>query len=78
MTANIEHLLQNSMCTSKINEKLYLLKLFDYKIVTTLLYRGSKHGWKSKDFHSRCDGKGPTISLFKLKNGDCIGGYTKA
>ena len=31
-----------------------------------------------KDFHSRCDNKGPTISLFKIKNGDCIGGYTAA
>ena len=31
-----------------------------------------------KDFHSRCDKKGPTISLFKVKDGDCIGGFTKA
>ena len=30
----------------------------------------------SKDFRSRCKGKAPTISLFKIKNGDCIGGYT--
>ena len=47
-------------------------------LVTTLLYRGSIHGWKFKDFHSRCDYKGPTISLFRVKDGDCIGGYTKA
>ena len=31
-----------------------------------------------KDFHSRCDNKGPTVSLFKIKDGDCVGGYTKA
>ena len=31
-----------------------------------------------KDFHERCDDKGPTISLLKIKDGDCIGGYTKA
>ncbi len=31
-----------------------------------------------KDFHSRCGKKGPTISLFKIKDGDCIGGFTKA
>jgi hypothetical protein len=43
-----------------------------------LLYRGSDHGWKALDFHSRCDNKGPTISLFKIKDGDCIGGYTNA
>ena len=32
----------------------------------------------AEDFHSRSDKKGPTISLFKIKDGDCIGGYTKA
>ena len=31
-----------------------------------------------KDFHERCDEKGPTITLFKIKDGDCIGGYSKA
>ncbi len=42
-----------------------------------LLYRGSKDGWKCKDFHDRCDGKGGTITLFKVKdkNKRC-GGYT--
>lgn len=30
-----------------------------------------------KDFHSRSDNKGSTISLFKIKDGDCIGGFTK-
>lgn len=42
---------------------------------TVLIYNGSAHGWKTKDFHSRCDDKGPTISLFKIKDDDCIGGY---
>ncbi len=35
------------------------------------------HGWKYSDFHSRCDNMEFTISLFKIKDGDCIGGYTK-
>jgi hypothetical protein len=48
------------------------------KLVTVLLFRGSQHGWKCIDFHSRCDKKGPTISLFKVKDGDCIGGFTEA
>jgi hypothetical protein len=48
------------------------------RLVTTLLYRGSDHGWTGKDFHSRSDSKGATISLFKVKGGDCIGGFTKA
>jgi hypothetical protein len=30
------------------------------------------------DFHSRCDNKGPTFTLYKIKDGYCIGGFTKA
>ena len=71
--------LMNSICISNYEEKLYLFKLLGgRRLLTMLLYRGSKHGWKYKDFHSRCDGKGPTISLFKVKDGNCIGGYTNA
>ena len=43
-----------------------------------LLYRGSRDGWGYLDFHSRCDYKGSTVSLFQIKDGDCIGGYTEA
>ena len=35
------------------------------------------HGWYFDNFMSRCGKKGPTISLFKIKDGDCIGGFTK-
>jgi hypothetical protein len=45
-------------------------------IITTLLYSGHLHGWKYKDFHSRCDKKGRTVSLFQIEQGDYIGGYT--
>ncbi len=76
----LDKILKNSKCTSKNEEKKFLLKLLGNKlIVTTLLYSGSIHGWTPKDFHSRCDGKDPTISLFKVKKtGECIGGYTNA
>ena len=76
----IDEFLQNSTCTSKKEEKLFLLKLLGNKrLKTKNLYRGSIHGWMFKDFHSRCDNKGPTISLFKVKDtGECIGGYTNA
>jgi hypothetical protein len=75
----IELSFKNSKCISKKEEKEYLLKLLGNKLLfTTLLYSGSIHGWRFKDFHSRCDGKRPTISLFKVKDGDCIGGYTNA
>jgi hypothetical protein len=70
--------LKNSNCATEKQQKEYLHKILgNKKLVTTLLYRATDHGWEAEDFHSRCDAKGPTISLFKVKDGDCIGGYTK-
>ena len=44
---------------------------------TTKLYRGSEDGFTRKDFHRLSDGKGPTLSLFKVKDTNhCIGGFT--
>ena len=43
---------------------------------TVLEYRGSDHGWKNADFHERADNKGWTVSLFKILDGDCVGGFT--
>ena len=75
----IDNFLADSKVASENQQKEYLLKLLDYKrFVTYMLYRGSDHGWKAKDFHSRCDNKGPSISLFKVKDGDVIGGYSTA
>jgi hypothetical protein len=55
----------------------FLINLLGKKPVTsTLLYSGHLHGWNYKDFHSRCDSKGRTVSLFQIEQGDCIGGYT--
>ena len=79
LAAIIKEFLLNSKCATEDQQKAYLLELLgNKKLVTTLLYRGSEHGWTAADFHSRCDNKGPTVSLFKVRDGDCIGGYTKA
>ena len=40
-----------------------------------LLYRGSRDGSTSKDFHDRCDNKGPTICLYKNDKDNIFGGY---
>ena len=75
----IDNFLANSKCATENQQKEYLRKLLGNKsFITYMLYRGSEHGWKLTDFHSRCDNKGPTISLFKSKDGDVIGGYSKA
>jgi hypothetical protein len=33
----------------------------------SLLYRGSRDGFEPRDFHSKCDGKSPTLTIFKAK-----------
>ena len=70
-------LAQSEVCTTK-EEKQFLVKsLGGRTFKTTKLYRGSEDGFMSEDFHRLCDGKGPTISLFKAKgNKHCIGGFT--
>ena len=40
------------------------------------MYRGSRDGWMSKDFHSLCDNKGATITLIKTDDGWVCGGFT--
>ena len=40
-----------------------------------LLYRASRDGWQAQDFHSRCDGKGATITVIKSSGGFVFGGY---
>ena len=41
-----------------------------------LLYRASQNGWTAANFHSYCDGKGPTVTVIKSGN-YVFGGYTE-
>ncbi len=44
-----------------------------------LRYRASRDGWMYVDFHRMSDGRGPTVTLFKIKdNQQCVGGFTSA
>ena len=43
---------------------------------SVLLYSGVRDGWKGLNFHYKCDGKGPTIVLFKSDKGKRFGGFT--
>ena len=58
----------------KINEFLKkMLEWSGYKNME-LIYRGTRDGMTSKNFHEKCDNKGPTITLYQ--NEKCIfGGY---
>ena len=58
-------------------EKEFLDKIYEwsgYKNME-LLFRGTRDGMTAKDFHNKCDNKGPTISLFKNEKGHIFGGY---
>jgi hypothetical protein len=42
----------------------------------TLLWRGSRDGFGVRDFHSRCDGHAPTLTLIEDTTGNIFGGFT--
>ena len=41
-----------------------------------LLFRGSRDGFQAETFHSKCDNKGPTVTIVKRGN-NIFGGFTE-
>ena len=56
----------------------YIQQMFEwfYKEGHTwqLCYRASRDGWDAKDFHSKCDNQGPTVTLVKVDD-NIFGGF---
>jgi len=46
------------------------------KMKAELLYRLSRDGNEYQTFHNLCDNKGATLTIFKLNDGNIMGGYT--
>ena len=46
------------------------------EVKAELLYRLSRDGNEYQTFHNLCDNKGVTLTLFKLNDGNIMGGYT--
>jgi hypothetical protein len=68
---------KGSKCANQKEIDQMVLFLKDKEVYETVLeYRGSDHGWKGEDFHKRADNKDWTVSLFKIEDGDCVGGFT--
>jgi hypothetical protein len=42
----------------------------------TLLWRGSRDGFRARHFHGRCDGHAPTLTLIQDTMGNVFGGFT--
>jgi hypothetical protein len=60
-------------------QSLELIKLCEFSLNDkwSLLYRATRDGFGAKDFHSRCDGRANTLTIFKAKESEFIfGGFT--
>lgn len=57
-------------------EKEFLMSLLGEEKELKLLWRATKDGGAMSEFHSRCDDKGPTLTIFKANTGRRMGGYT--
>ena len=44
----------------------------------SLLYRGSRDGFRGSDFHSRCDNKPCTLTILKSTSDNIFGGFTSS
>jgi len=76
MNTNIPKVLKESVILPQAPNQEYLPTLFDgKKFQTKLLFRGSKDGFSSGQFHSLCDNKGPTLVLVKSRLGFYFGGF---
>ena len=77
LNSNSDKYFKGSKCANQNEIDQMLLFLKDKEVYETVLeYRGSDHGWEADDFHKRADNKDWTVSLFKIKDGDCVGGFT--
>ena len=45
---------------------------------TVLIYRGTRDGDNAYNFHQKCDGKAPTLTLIRALKNQIFGGYTEA
>jgi hypothetical protein len=75
-----EPVFDKSDCAMDPKEKAYFKEIMgNRKFRTVIRYKGSRDGWMIDDFHRMSDGKGPTATLFKIKdNNQCVGGFTRA
>jgi hypothetical protein len=77
LNSNTSKYFKGSKCANQNEIDQILLFLKDMEVYETVLeYRGSDHGWTGEDFHKRANNKGWTVSLFKILDGDCVGGFT--
>ena len=77
---NIDEYFKDSVILTSKKDKEKMLNFINKKIKNVeLLYRATRDGDLSKNFHEKCDNKGPTLIICKEKvAGNIFGGYTEA
>eukprot|EP01084_Bolivina_argentea_P020697 38483_1 len=70
-------IMDSTILTKKEKTTLWMLTR-DHNISPKLklLFRGSKHGFKCKHFHQKCDNKGKTLTIIQTDKNNVFGGYT--
>ncbi len=77
-TVEIEIYTKELMSTILNNDMIQgLNRLCEIELKTwSLVYRASRDGFRSEDFHYNCDGISNTITVIKATNGNVFGGFT--
>ena len=69
-------ILSSDQCQTLMNWLRDTEALKGINVFPCLLYRASRSGWTTSDFHTCCDNRGPTLTVVKSEN--CtFGGYTE-
>ena len=62
--------------TDQSNLHKMLSESYQGKMKYELLWQGTRDGFRASDFHSKCNGKGPTVTVIVSSYDKIFGGYT--
>jgi hypothetical protein len=62
------------LSTLRNKNQLFNLCGFESSQKFDLLYRGTLHGFKARDFHSKCENIPKTLTIIKAASGNIFGG----
>ena len=77
-TLDYDYNCESTILSNSKRKNEFLKRIYDwsgnYKL--ELLYRATRDGDSASNFHSKCNNKGPTITLFETDKENIFGGYT--
>lgn len=65
-----------SSIIESIEMQIKLIEILPYKNKINLMFKGTRDGFLSSIFHSKCDNIGSTFSIIKSEHGRIFGFYT--